>query len=230
MSKEWVLNIAFNRWQLNRPKYVGRLAEAIRVCAPRNEEEWEQYYYEQVPKKHVPSGWRMFGRTMAEHLEEVGRRLFAKISEQLRKEIEEVTEEDCIAYVREVVIHRTYAGYVTEKHTVYEQLEHLLGVKLQPAPDSWDRHYSVDFFIPVGNRYIGIQIKPITYSQTPELHKWQQWMQDAHERFHQDQGGRVFIVFSVTERGGKKRIWNTDVLEAIRQEIQRLQEMTGPGT
>jgi len=131
---------------LNRPKYVGRLAEAIRVCAPRSEEEWEQYYYEQVPKKHVPSGWRMFGRTMAEHLEEVGRRLFAKISEQLRKEVAEVTEEDCIAYVREVVIHRTYAGYVTEKHTVYEQLEQLLGVKLQPAPDSWDRRYSVDFF------------------------------------------------------------------------------------
>jgi hypothetical protein len=34
MAKEWVLNIAFNRWQLNRPRYVGRVAEAIRACAP----------------------------------------------------------------------------------------------------------------------------------------------------------------------------------------------------
>jgi len=24
-AKEWVLNITFNRWQFNRPKYVGKL-------------------------------------------------------------------------------------------------------------------------------------------------------------------------------------------------------------
>ncbi len=26
-AKEWVLNIAFNRWQFNRPRYVGKLSE-----------------------------------------------------------------------------------------------------------------------------------------------------------------------------------------------------------
>lgn len=92
MPKEWVLNIAFNRWQLNRPRYVGYLAEAIRACAPRTEKEWEQYYYRKVPENHVPRGWQRFGSTMEEHLEEVGRRLFAKISEQLRAEVEEITE------------------------------------------------------------------------------------------------------------------------------------------
>ncbi len=35
-AKEWVLNFAFNRWQCNRPRYVGKLAEAIRACAPRS--------------------------------------------------------------------------------------------------------------------------------------------------------------------------------------------------
>ncbi|MDW8067961.1 MAG: MjaI family restriction endonuclease, partial [Anaerolineae bacterium] len=72
MAKEWVLNIAFNRWQLNRPRYVGRVAEAIRACAPKSPEEWEQYYFREVPQKHVPAKWQMLGPTMQKHLEEVG--------------------------------------------------------------------------------------------------------------------------------------------------------------
>ncbi len=221
MAKEWVLNIAFNRWQLNRPRYVGRLAEAIRACAPKSLKEWEQYYFSQVPRKHVPAKWQMLGNTMEEHLEEVGRRLYVKISEQLRAEVDAVTEEDCVAYVRDVVIRRTYEGYLTEKRTVYEQLEQALGVKLHPAPAEWDRQYNVDFFIPAGNRCIGIQIKPVTYRQTPELHRWQEWMQHSHQRFEEEKGGRVFLVFSVTE-DGRKRIWNAEVIDQIREELRRL--------
>lgn len=120
----------------------------------------------------MPEGWQMFGKDMFEHLSEIGRRLYAKISEQLKAEVEAITEDDCIGYVREVVINRTYEGYITEKRTVYEQLEQDLGIKLRTAPDEWDRRYNVDFYIPVGDKAIGIQIKPITYAQTPEVHKW----------------------------------------------------------
>jgi hypothetical protein len=222
-AKEWVLNIAFNRWQFNRPKYVGRLAEAIRECAPKSLEDWKRYYCEQVPKRHVPEGWQMFGKDMFEHLSEIGRRLYAKISEQLKAEVEAITEDDCIAYVREVVINRTYEGYITEKRTVYEQLEQVLGIKLYPAPDEWDRRYNVDFYIPVSGKAIGIQIKPITYTQTPEVHKWREWMRESHEKFEQEQGGKVFIVFSVTEKSGAKRIFNTEILDEIRKELKRLQ-------
>ena len=159
---------------------------------------------------------------MMEHLEEVGRRLYAKISEQLRSEVDAITEEDCIQYVREVVIRRTYEGYITEKRTVYEQLEQELGVKLLPAPDDWDRRYNVDFLINVAGKFIGIQIKPVTYTQTPELHRWQEWMRRSHQRFEEEKGGKVFIIFSVTERGGRKRILNAEVIDQIRKEIQGL--------
>ena len=223
-AKEWVLNIAFNRWQFNRPKYVGKLAEAIRECAPKSLEDWERYYCEQVPKRHVPEGWQMFGKDMFEHLSEIGRRLYAKISEQLKAEVEAITEDDCIGYVREVVINRTYEGYITEKRTVYEQLEQDLGIKLRTAPDEWDRRYNVDFYIPVGDKAIGIQIKPITYAQTPEVHKWRECMRKSHEKFEREQGGKVFIVFSVTEKSGAKRIFNTEVVDEIRAELRRLQE------
>ena len=218
-----MLNIAFNRWQFNRPKYVGKLAEAIRECAPKSLEDWERYYCEQVPKRHVPEGWQMFGKDMFEHLSEIGRRLYAKISEQLKAEVEAITEDDCIGYVREVVINRTYEGYITEKRTVYEQLEQDLGIKLRTAPDEWDRRYNVDFYIPVGDKAIGIQIKPITYAQTPEVHKWREWMRESHEKFEREQGGKVFIVFSVTEKSGAKRIFNTEVVDEIRAELKRLQ-------
>jgi len=107
--------------------------------------------------------------------------------------------------------------------TVYEQLERELGVKLHPAPDEWDRAYNVDFYIPVGGAYIGIQIKPTTYEQTPEPHKWRQWMQECHKRFEDERGGKVFIVFSV-KQNGKKLIANPEVIEEIRAEIKRLEQ------
>jgi hypothetical protein len=217
-KKEWVLNIAFNRWQFNRPRYVGKLSEIIRECAPKTLQEWEQYYLSQT---QLPGIKQMLGGTMEEHLEEVGRRLYVKISEQLRAEIEEVTEDDCIRYVREVVIDRTYEGYETEKETVYKQLKYLLGIKLQPAPDEWDRAYNVDFYIPIGNKSIVIQIKPTTYMQTPEPHNWRQWMQTSHQRFTKKHGGQVFIVFSV-KKGKTKEIANPEVIEEIRQEMVRL--------
>ncbi len=112
--------------------------------------------------------------------------------------------------------------------TVYEQLEQALEVQLCPAPDEWDRRYNVDFYIPVGPRTIGIQIKPITYNQTPELHRWREWMRQSHERFVRERGGKVFIIFSVTERGGRKRIWNPEVIDEIRNEIRKLSEEAWP--
>lgn len=216
-NKEWALNIAFNRWQFNRPRYVGKLSEAIRACEPKKLEEWREYYFANVR----PEG-ELFGETMEQHLVEVGRRLYVKISEQLHAEVSSITEEDCVRYVHEVVLNRTFEGYQTEKQTVYGQLENLLGVRLEPAPDEWDRIYNIDFYIPLREASIGIQIKPTTYEQTPEPHKWRQWMQESHERFEAEHGGRVFIVFSV-KQGDRKVIANPEVIDEIRAEIEKFQ-------
>ncbi len=140
----------------------------------------------------------------------------------LRSEIESVTEEDCIQYIRTLVIDRTFAGYQTEIATVYQQLSQALGVEIQPAPDEWDRRYNVDFCIAVGKYYIGLQIKPVSYPQTPEFHKWQDWLSQTHQQFTQEFGGKVFLVFSVSE-GKEKRILNPEIIEEIRNEIVRLQ-------
>ncbi|MCS7192642.1 MAG: hypothetical protein NZ937_06660 [Armatimonadetes bacterium] len=51
-------------------------------------------------------------------------------------------------------------------------------------------------------------------------------MRKSHERFERERGGKVFIVFSVTEKGGAKRIFNPEVIGEIQREIKRLSDTT----
>ena len=141
--------------------------------------------------------------------------------EVIQAEIEEVTEEDCFQYIYNLVINRTFDGYQTEIKTIYGKLQRDLGVKIEPAPDEWDRLYNVDFYIQVGSRYIGLQIKPITYEQTPEVYRWKEWLGKTHDEFEKDRGGKVFIVFSI-KKEGKKVIYNPEVIDEIKKEIHRL--------
>ena len=93
MVKEWVLNSVMNRFQLNFKRNVGATSESIRKCSPKSLEEWKKYYYEKVKPK--------------EHIDSLGKRLFEKIQNEIKKEISEITEEDCINYMHNLVINRT---------------------------------------------------------------------------------------------------------------------------
>ncbi|MHB1440762.1 MAG: MjaI family restriction endonuclease [Cuniculiplasma sp.] len=208
MPKEWVLNSATNRFQLNFSRNVGRVAEEIRKCAPRNEQEWEEYYYKNVKPK--------------EHLLDLGRKLYVKITEVLEAEIAEITEEDCINYIIDLVINRTFDGYTTERQTIYGQLQDILNVKIEPAPDLWDRLYNVDFYIKVNDKFVGLQIKPAYgVSHIPEIFKERGLQEKTHERFRTKHGGRVFYVITIKDNG-KKEIYNTEVIDEIKNEIRRL--------
>jgi len=85
------------------------------------------------------------------------------------------------------------------------------------------RLYNVDFYIQIKDKYIGLQIKPITYEQTPEIYRWKEWLADTHRKFEENFGGKVFIVFSI-KKDNKKEIYNTEVIEEIRKEIERIKE------
>ncbi|HPK44455.1 MAG TPA: MjaI family restriction endonuclease, partial [Spirochaetota bacterium] len=84
-------------------------------------DEWREYYFKNVRTK--------------EHIEELGRKLYIKITEVIQAEVAEITEEDCIKYMLQMVIDRTFDGYMTEIQTIYGQLEKILNVKIEPAPD-----------------------------------------------------------------------------------------------
>ncbi len=67
MSKEWILNSATSRFQLNFKRNVGAVSEAIRKCAPGNLEEWRDYCFRNVKPKV--------------HIEGLGRKLYVKVTE-----------------------------------------------------------------------------------------------------------------------------------------------------
>ena len=123
-----------------------------------------------------------------------------------------------------MVIGRTYDGYQIEIQTIYGQLEKMLNVKIEPAPDEWDRLFSVDFFIKINEKFIGLQIKPINVGiQLPEIFKEKTIQEETHKQFTEKFGGKVFYIYSV-KVGGKKEIYNKEVIEEIRKEIKRLKK------
>lgn len=211
MAKEWILNSAMNRFQLNFKRNVGATSESIRKCAPKSLDEWRQYYFSNVKS--------------LEHIQELGRRLYVKISEVIQAEVSEVSEQDCIDYMINLVINRTYDGYLTEIQTIYGQLQNILNIKIEPAPDEWDRLFNVDFFIKVKEKYIGLQIKPVnTGIQLAEIYKEYSLQAETHKKFTEVFGGKVFYLFS-SKVGDKKEIQNKDVIDEIKLEINRLEKL-----
>ena len=207
MPKEWILNSAINRWGLQKKKMVGAVSDEIRKCSPKTVKEWEQYYFKNVYPK--------------EQLIEIGKKLYVKITEVLISEIDDITEENCIDYVINLVINRTFDGYMTEKKTIYEQLQNILGVRIEPAPDEWDRLFNVDFFIKIRNKFIGLQIKPTGYAFITQIINERNNQEATHKKFTTKYGGKVFYVISVKE-GDKKKIYNTEIIEEIKQEMERI--------
>ena len=198
-----------NRFQLNFKRNVGPTSESIRKCAPKSKDDWETYYFAIVRPK--------------DHIIELVKKFYIKITEVIEAEVESITEDDCIKYMLQLVIDRTFEGYQTEIKTIYGQLERELGYKIEPAPDQWDRLYNVDFFIEINNKFIGIQIKPVNQGiQLAQIFKETAIQKKSHQKFERKFGSKVFYVFSSKENG-KKVIVNTDVVDDIRAEIQRLQ-------
>ena len=208
MAKEWILNSVMNRFQLNYKRNVGPTSEEIRKCSPKNIHEWREHYFKNVRPK--------------EHIEELGKRLHVKVSEVVLAEVGQITEEDCINYLLNLVINRTYDGYVNEIQSIYGQLQAEIEEKIEPAPDEWDRLYNVDFFIKVNDKYIGLQIKPVSgVSHIPQIYKERAIQEKTHKKFTEKFSGKVFYIFSI-KKGGQKEIVNKEVIDEIKKEIERL--------
>lgn len=212
MAKEWILNSAMNRFQLNFKRNVCPTSENIRKCAPKTLDDWQKFYFKNVRSK--------------EHIKNLGKKLYIKITEVIQAEVEDITEEDCINYMLNLVIDRTFDGYITEIKTIYGQLSEILNVKIEPAPDEWDRIFNVDFFIEINKKFIGLQIKPIHEGiQLAQIFKEKEIQRKTHEKFYKKFGGEVFYIYSSKE-GKKKIIRNIEVIDDIKAEIVRLNNKT----
>ena len=215
-KRETLLNYGMNRWGLNKAYSVDGTSELIRKCSPKSFVEWDDYYFKNAKQKKK-NGIKI----TREYISELGRKLYIKLTEVVQNELESITEEECIDYAYNLVLNRTYEGYLGEIQTIYGQLEKIIDVKIQPAPDIWDRTFNVDFYIQVNEKYIGLQIKPLSFGTTFDQYKWDEIQEITHKKFTKKFGGKVFYIFSI-KKGNKKVIDNFDVITDIQQEIKRL--------
>ena len=215
-KRETLLNYAANRWALNKTASVDSVAYLIRQCAPKNFEEWEKYYFSNARQKKK-GGLKI----TPEYIEELGKKLFKELGTAVKTELSAISESECIDYMHNLVLNRTYEGYLSEIQVIYEELEKALNVEIKQAPDEWDRTFTVDYYIEVKGKCIGLQIKPIEAGMALDDYKWSMIQEETHKKFTEKYGGEVFFVFSVKE-GNKKVIYNKEVIGEIKKEIEKL--------
>ena len=213
-KKERVLNYACQTYQLSRPNKVGAVMALIRECQPQTIQEWEQWYFENAKT----DGKNSFKITH-ESLTELGERLYDKITEVVIPEWEEafkqLTKQDCIDYIYNLTINRTYDGYLREKSVINDGLAKLFPeLTFEETDPELDHAGDIDYIAKIGDKAIGIQIKPITAKANFGSYSLTERMKASFADFTEKFGGKVFIVFSLD-----KEIANKEVVKEIMKEI-----------
>ena len=222
-KKEHVINYACQLYQLSRPNKVGAVMALIRDCQPSSLEQWKDWYFENAytatknPQKAT--------KVTMESLVELGERLYNKIQEFVIPEWEEafrqLTLQDCIDYVYNVTINRTYDGYIREKSVVNDNLAKMFkDVVFEESDPELDHAGDIDYVAKVGKYQFGIQIKPVTANANFGGYSLSERMKASFEDFTEKFGGKVFIVYSQ-----KEVIANQEVVDEIKKEIVRLKSM-----
>ncbi len=192
----------------------------IRECQPKTIEEWEKWYFE---KAHTDGKNPV--KITKKVLEELGERLYVKITEIVIPEWQEafrqLTLQDCIDYIYNLTIKRTYDGFYREKSVVTEILEKKLSdVKFVESEPELDHAGDIDYLGYVGKKAFGIQIKPVTAKANFGNYSPSERMKASFREFERKYGGKVFVIFSIDDE-----ITNKEVLKEIEAEIDRLKKL-----
>ena len=153
----------------------------------------------------------------------LGEKLYEKITTVVIPEWIEafrgLTREDCIAYIHNLTISRTFDGYIREKSVIYDGLAKLFpDVQFDESPPESDHSGDVDYLGYVGEKAFGIQIKPTTAKGNFGNYSVSERMKASFANFTTDFSGKVFIVFSLDGEIG-----NPEIIQEIANEITRLQ-------
>ena len=219
-KKERVLNYACQLYQLSRPNKVGAVMALIRECQPSTFEEWKEWYFENA---YTDSKTPI--KLSEDSLTELGERLYEKIQTFVIPDWQEVfsqlTLQDCIDYIYNLTINRTYDGYIREKSVVNDGLaKKFTNVIFKESDPELDHAGDIDYVAEVGNYQFGIQIKPVTANANFGGYSLSERMKASFHDFTEQYGGKVFVVYSQ-----KGEIANKEVIDNIREEIERLRHL-----
>ena len=138
---------------------------------------------------------------------------------QWQEAFRQLTREDCIAYIHNLTINRTYDGYIREKSVIYDGLaKNFPEVRFEESLPELDHSGDVDYLGYVGEKAFGIQIKPTTAKANFGNYSVSERMKGSFADFTEDYSGKVFIVFSLDGEIG-----NPEIIQEIADEITRLQ-------
>ena len=219
-GKEHVLNYTAQRYGLTRPNKVGPVMELIRKCQPRTIEDWENFYWENAfTKKKVDSE-----KVDKELIQELGKRLYEKINAVVIPEwtraFEGITEEDCIDYILDVTIRRTFNGFFREKSVVFDNLaKEFPELVFEESDSDLDHAGDIDYIAKIPGTYkiIGLQIKPITSNIAFSGYSISERMKRNFNYFQEEYGGKAFVIFSE-----KENIVNKEVVDQIREYLHEV--------
>ncbi len=218
-NKEFLLNYTNRRWGLTKTSKVGEVMSLIRECQPTSYSEWKKWYFENAfTKTRTPV------RISEDTLIELGERLYVKLTEivipQFREAIASLTCEDCIDYVYNLTINRTYDGFLTEKSVINDNLaKRFPEISFEESNPELDHAGDIDYLGKINNKAFGLQIKPVTANANLGNYDVSARMERSFRNFEIEFGGKVFIIYSINDK-----IANEDVIEIIEQEIVRLKE------
>lgn len=216
-KKEKVLNYATQTYQLSRPNKVGTVMALIRECQPKSFEDWEKWYFE-----NANTDGKTPSKITKESLEELGERLYVKIKEIVIPEwteaFNQLTLQDCVDYIFNLTINRTYDGFIREKSVIEDHLaKEFPNVKFEESDPELDHAGDIDYLGWVGKKAFGIQIKPVTAKANFGNYSATERMKASFSDFTKKFGGQVFVVFSIDDK-----IKNEEVIGHIASEIKRL--------
>ena len=219
-KKEKVLNYATQTYQLSRPNKVGTVMALIRECQPKSFEEWQHWYF-----KHANTDGKSPVKITKQSLEELGERLYVKIKEIVIPEWTEAFNqlilEDCIEYIFNLTINRTYDGFIREKSVIEDNLaKKFPEVRFEESDPALDHAGDIDYIGWVDNLAFGIQIKPLTTNANFGNYSASERMRGSFASFSKKYRGNVFIVISVDDK-----IKNTEVIDQIAIEVEHLKKL-----
>jgi len=210
MAKKSHLNSIANRFQLQRPRKVGDMQAEISRAMPMQLSEWENYYYSNV-KPQV-------------EIESLGKTLFEKIHSKVIPELEAITEEECIDYLKHLVIDDTFKGYRTRFEILEKELYTKTGIRFNFMPDhpeDWRfKTYKIEYYNYNKELDVLLGIKVCPYSmkvsQDPNIIRTLDEIKHVHKIEEDRNAGHFFILFY---KGNNKeyKIMNPEIFNEIKE-------------
>ncbi|MFZ1978849.1 MAG: MjaI family restriction endonuclease, partial [Bacteroidota bacterium] len=131
---------------------------------------------------------------------------------------DQLTLQDCIDYIFNLTINRTFDGFLREKSVIEDNLAKVYPqVRFEESDPDLDHAGDIDYLGWIGEKAFGIQIKPVTAKANFGNYSATERMRASFEAFTNKYGGKVFIVFSVDDK-----IQNEEVVPQISAEIKRM--------